>query len=97
MDEPDPVHALTETTDFADADAEPKIEIDHDEQAALAMELAPPPVFTEQGGVKYEGSEVHGSDSGLGTEPPTATEERPHGEAAEYFAMTAADGVGVGS
>lgn len=94
MDEP-VTPGGTETADFADIDAE--ADNKNDEGAVLVMDLAPPPVFTEQGGMKYDGSDVLGTDSGLGTEPPTATEERPHGEAEEYFAMTQADGVGAGT
>lgn len=46
-------------------------------------ELQPPPLVTDEG-LKY-----HGSDSGLGTEPPTAGPEPHVGEAMEYFQMTA--------
>ena len=53
------------------------------------LDFAPPPLITDQG-MKYGGSQLHGSDSGLGTEPPTA-QEPPHGEAFEYFQMTEAD------
>lgn len=79
-------------TPGADEDAEP-------------FELIPPPIFTENAGVEMKyGSDLHGSDSGLGTEPPTATEEHPprrvEGEALEYFEMSqaemAANGEGVG-
>ena len=55
-------------------------------------DLQPPPLIMPSGG-KYDG--LHASDSGLGTEPPTATEEHPHGEAEEYFQMTAADHQGL--
>jgi chromosome segregation ATPase len=53
-----------------------------------SFDFAPPPLITD--GAKYGGSGVNGSDSGLGTEPPTA-QEWPHGqggEALEYFQMT---------
>ncbi|ETN41451.1 uncharacterized protein HMPREF1541_03387 [Cyphellophora europaea CBS 101466] len=92
MDEPHHPNTF-DAVDFANNEAQAAA--NHDEDAALALELAPPPTFTENAGMKYGGSDIHGSDSGLGTEPPTATEERPHGEAEEYFAMSKADGVGV--
>ena len=85
----------TDIADFASNLSSNVEAVNQDDEAALAMELAPPPIFTDQG-MKYEGSDIHGSDSGLGTEPPTATDERPLGEAAEYFAMTQAEGIGAG-
>lgn len=48
-------------------------------------DLQPPPLITEDG-LKY-----HGSDSGLGTEPMTASTDDRRGEAQEYFEMTAQD------
>jgi chromosome segregation ATPase len=86
----------TDIADFASNLSSNVEAVNEDNEAAMAMDLAPPPVFTDQG-MKYEGSDVHGSDSGLGTEPPTATDERPMGEAAEYFAMTQAEGIGAGN
>ncbi len=59
--------------------ASPYIEVD------TMSDLQPPPVITDAG-LKY-----HGSDSGLGTEPLTAGPEPQHGEALEYFQMTAQD------
>jgi hypothetical protein len=65
------------------------------------FDFAPPPLITDMG-MKYDqSSQVHGSDSGLGTEPMTA-QDHPTGEALEYFQMTAAEmrtsqGVGSGS
>ena len=53
------------------------------------FDFAPPPLITNQG-MKYNGSQLHGSDSGLGTEPPTA-QDPPQGEAFEYFQMTEED------
>ena len=65
-----------------------------DHEAGTLMEtdtfdFAPPPLITSHG-MKYEGLQLHGSDSGLGTEPPTA-QDPPQGEAFEYFQMTEAD------
>lgn len=63
------------------------------------FDFAVPPLITDQG-TKYDGvnSQVHGSDSGLGTEPPTALEgpgglptgmgQEGKGEALEYFVMS---------
>ncbi|KPI35827.1 uncharacterized protein AB675_11114 [Cyphellophora attinorum] len=67
------------------------------------FQLIPPPSFTESGGLRYDNkpnSDLHGSDSGLGTEPPTATEEHPPaavGEALEYFQMSQAEALGTSS
>ena len=61
------------------------------QQQVETFDFAPPPLITDVG-MKYafkEGSQVHGSDSGLGTEPPTAGVEG--GEALEYFQMTEED------
>jgi hypothetical protein len=97
--QPADAHAKPTSSEHGSVDADTvqdpaEIELEH-EQLDELHELIPPPVFTDAAGVggtmKY-GSDIHGSDSGLGTEPPTATEERPHlGEAAEYFAMSAAE------
>lgn len=94
-------------TTFDGAMDEPDDEaVDGEQDELLDMQLMPPPIFTEHGSMKFEnkphqGSELHGSDSGLGTEPPTATEEHAPtmgggGEAMEYFQMSMQDGVRVG-
>ena len=65
---------------------------DHEPQTPWetdSFDFAPPPLITNNG-LKYDGSHLHGSDSGLGTEPPTA-QDPPQGEAFEYFQMTEQD------
>ena len=83
---------------FAPQDNDVEDPADGDDDDA-AFQLIAPPLFTESGELKYDhgkqNSDLHGSDSGLGTEPPTATEEHPPrlGEAFEYFQMSQAEGV----